>query len=366
MRQTKTTNSSTTSSPVKTMEELLKKAQITQAPQKGALVTGVITKLTPSEILIDINAKTEAVVLEKDKRIAKSIFSHLKPGDTVTVSILNPESDLGHPVVSMRRFLAALQWDELVVFQKERKSVKAVVTQVSRGGFLVETDTGVSGFLPQSQAATLTPSEDSVGQTVSVFVGELDKEQKKIIFSQKPILDESQFKEAALNLKKGKSVSVKVSGITPFGLFVSVPSALEGVSLDGLIHISEVSWEKTASLEGLFEIGQPLSALVTEIDPVEKRLALSLKRLSSDPFEEAAKSFTVDQNVEGRVAALTDNGVIIDLGNGIEGVIRKDKIPPTLTYALADRIHAVVSQIDLKKRKILLVPSLATKPIGYR
>lgn len=348
------------------MGELLAKSAVARIPQKGEIVPGIITKLTPSEILVDINTKTEAVVLEKEKRLLKSLLSHLSVGDKVTVGILNPESDLGHPVVSLRRFLTELQWNELTILKKEQKQIPATVAGLSKGGFLIETSSGASGFLPQSQGALLPFSESTVGKPISVFVWELDKTQKKVIFSQKPILDTSEFKKAAKALHLGQHVLVTITGITPFGLFVSLPSSLKNVRLDGLIHISEVAWEKTETLEGRFTVGQQTDAVITDIDSAQKRIALSLKRLSEDPFESQVKSLKVDQEVRVRVKQVTQAGVLVELSEQLEGMIRKDKVPPSVTYQEGDHLTATITTIDLKKRKILLTPSLATKPIGYR
>src|SRR3990172_4400023 len=133
------------------MAELMAKTQSSiRSFKKGEVVTGTITKLTSSEILIEIGAKTEAVVLEKDKNLLRSLLSTLKAGDKVNVSVLNPESDQGNPVVSLRRFMDEKHWGALDKLKNEEQTLEVVITELTKGGFLVTTTDGMSGFLPNS------------------------------------------------------------------------------------------------------------------------------------------------------------------------------------------------------------------------
>lgn len=353
------------SSKASSMAELMAKSQATfYVPQKGKNVKGKVTKLTPSEILVDINAKTEAVVLEKEKRLLKNILQNISLGQEVEVTVLNPESEMGNPVVSLRKFLDSINWEKLAQIQKEKKALEAVVTELTRGGFVVETQSGVSGFLPNSQA-NLSEGE-VVGKKIQVFVWELNKTQNKIIFSQKPVVSREEFEKVTKNIKVGETMIVTVSNVTPFGLFVSLSSSEVQSVVDGLIHISEISWEKVENIENLFSQGQKIQVQVIGKDMDAKRIDLSIKRLQKDPFEESAKSFKIDQKVSGKVTNISSFGVIIDLGEGVEGLIRKEKIPPGVVYSQGQEISATVAQIDNKRRKIVLVPVLLKKTIGYR
>lgn len=352
--------------PANSMAELMKKAQASfYVPKKGEIVKGIVTKLTSAEILIDINAKTEAVVLEKDRKILRNILSSLEIGDEVTVSILNPESDMGNSVVSLRRFLDDIMWQKLADFQKKKEAVEVTVTEITKGGFLVESSAGVSGFLPNSQA--VVSSQDAVGKKVTVFVWELNRPMRKVIFSQKPVLSKDDFEKATKNLEVGKKIKATVSNVTPFGVFVSLPSALESLpTIDGLIHISEISWEKVENLEEGFATGNQIEVVIIGKDSESKRVDLSLKRLETDPFEEASKAYKEDQKITGVVARVSMSGVVIDIAQGVEGMIRKEKIPPGVVYKEGESISATVSQVDVKRRKIILIPVLLKKTIGYR
>lgn len=352
----------TSSSKSSTMEQLLARQKSSFVTfRKGDTVKGKITKITPSEILVDIDAKTHAVVLEKDKRLLRSLLSLLKVGDEVTVTVLNPESDLGHPVVSLRRFLEEATWKKLEQLAKEQKKIEVIVAGVTRGGFLATTKEGVSGFLPNSQSASGTIA---VGQTIPAFILELDRLSKKVIFSQKTKMSEKEFEGFAKKLKRGEKVEATVTTLTPFGVFVSVPLGDEKL-LDGLIHISEISWDKVSNVSDMFVIGETKEAVVIGFDKKARRVDLSIKRLTLDPFEKITSEFRVDQRITGKVSKILPAGVVLEL-DGVEGFIRKEKIPPNLVYEVGQEVKTTVSEIDLKRHRIVLTPVLKEKPIGYR
>ena len=184
--------------------------------------SGKVTKLSSSEILLDIHAKTEAVVLEKDKKMLKQLLTLLKVGDTVTASVLNPESDMGYTVVSLRRFLEDTLWNKIISLQKSQSKVSVTVRENTKGGFIVETLEGVNGFLPNSHIA-VTQNQQMVGKVIEVVIVELDRDNRKVVFSQKAVTGEEDFKKAKAVLKINNKITVKIVNITSFGIFVSVP-----------------------------------------------------------------------------------------------------------------------------------------------
>lgn len=335
---------------------------------KGDLIEGTITKLTPQEVLVDINAKTEAVVMEKEKRLMRSMLAALKVGDKVTVSVLNAESDLGHPVVSLRRFMGDASWKHLDVLQKEQQKIDVTVTDVTRGGYLVTTHEGVAGFLPNSHTSFKVAEGENanamVGKKVGVYVLELSRTANKIIFSQKEMLKAEDFTKAIATLKKGEKVSVVVTNIASFGVFVAVPAGEK--KLDGLVHISEIAWEKTQDIAGMFEVGQTLDAIVIGFDKDGKRVDLSIKRLTMDPFDAIAEKYTAEQQVSGKVISVGSMGLDLELEDGTAGFIRKEKLPPTVTYAEGDSVKATVIKVDKRKQRVELAPVLVAKPLTYR
>ena len=349
------------------MAELMAKTKSSiKGFKKGENVSGIITKLTKSEILVDVGSKTEAQVLEKDKNILNLLLSTLIVGDSVTVSILNPESDQGNPVVSLRRFIDVKQWENLDELKKEGKVMDVLIQGSTKGGFLVTSDSGISGFLPNSQANQLENPQNLVGKKIKAAILELNKPTHKIIFSQKATIKDSDFSKAAGIYKLGEEVDAVVSSSTPFGIFVSVKSDPDSAPMEGFIHMSELSWDKIESSQDYFKPGEKIKAQVIEIDKNSKRINLSLKRLTKDPFEEMSSKFSVDTKVKGKVKQRSSIGVVVDLGDGIDGFIKKEKMPPGSTFSVGDIVEATVSEIDARRRRIVLVPILKEKPIGYR
>ena len=356
---------SQTSNRPMTMAELLASHKSTfVSPKKGEILEGTVTKLTSSEILVDIGATTEAVVLEKDKRILRSLLSNLKVGDKVTVSVLNPESDLGNPVVSLRRFIDDRLWVRLDALLKSKELLEVSVNEATKGGFLVSSRDGIEGFLPNSQTMFTESGQDLVGKTLKVVIIELNKSLHKIIFSQKSAMGDSDFNDAVKSLKPEQKIDSVISNIAPFGIFTSIQ--LDDKFVEGFVHISEISWEKTENIGKDFKVGDKITALITGFDKEAKRVNLSLKRLTKDPFEEKLKNYVQDKRVEGTVSKVIATGVLVELEEGVEGFIRKEKIPPTVSYSAGSSVTATVSEVDGKKHRVILVPVLKEKPIGYR
>lgn len=348
-----------------TMADLMKSVSSTfVSPKKGESLQGIITKLTSSEILVDIGAKTEAVVLEKDKRLLKNLLSSLKVGDKVTVSVLNPESDFGNSVVSLRRFTDDILWTKLNELLKNKEVLDVVVDDATKGGFLVTTKDGVSGFLPNSHTLFLESGQNLVGQTLKVVILELNKSLHKIIFSQKAAMADEDFENAIKGLKPEQKIDSIISNIAPFGLFTSIQ--IGDKYIEGFVHISELSWEKTEDIAGSYKSGDKISAVITGFDKEAKRVNLSMKRLMADPFSEKLKTYAPERKVTGTISKILSSGVLLDLEQGIEGFIRKEKIPPTITFKVGASVEATVSEVDSKKHRVVLVPVLKEKPIGYR
>lgn len=363
MSASATSNPSTRSGQgASSMAELMSKhTSSLKSIRKGELVKGTITKLTSSEILVDIGAKTEAVVLEKDRGIMHTLLESLKAGDSVEVSVLNPESDQGNPVVSLRRFIDERLWGKLEKLQSEKVVLEVLVTDLTKGGFLVTTTEGFSGFLPNSQTVLNDSPASFVGKKIKAVVLELNRSLHKIIFSQKAATTDADFSKSVSDaVKPGEILDAVVSNTTPFGVFVSVKN------LEGFIHLSELSWDRIETAENYFKPGEKIKAEVIGIDKDAKRVNLSVKRMSKDPFVESSKLFSPEKKVNGVISKISGQGLIIDLGNGIEGLIKKDKIPPSSTFNSGDQIEAIVSEVDPKRHRVILTPILKEKPIGYR
>lgn len=375
MKNLNLNNSSLTGSKggqAKTMADLMQSVKTAfKTFRKGETVEGVITKLDENEILVDVNAKTEAVVMENDKRNMQNLLANLQAGDKVEVSVLNPESDMGYPVVSLRRFLDTIMWRKMEGLQKNSETIEVTVTDTTRGGYLVTSKTNMNGFLPNSHTLDAQKNpQDMIGRKIRAYVLELNRPERKIVFSQKQVWGTKEFEDAVKSFNIEQKIKATVSHITSFGIFVnvSVPGK-ENQTLDGLIHISEISWEQPAELQEIFHVGDIVECIVIGFDKDAKRIDLSIKRLSADPFGQIVQALPVDQKIKGIVRRTNSAAVFIEFTHQdkqLEGIIRKEKIPPNTTYAVGQSIQATISQIDKHKRRILLTPILTEKPIGYR
>lgn len=395
------TSTSKSSSKATSMADLMKKVASAKtpfvSPHKGDMLTGTITKLTSGEILVDINAKTEAVVLEKERNILNKILSSFKVGDKVPVQVLNPESDFGYPVVSLRRSVGDITWDKLAKLQKAQTPIEVNLDMATKGGFLVTTPDGISGFLPNSHTSSLENPQGLIGKKIKVVVLELNRELNKIIFSQKQVMGPADFQKLIKNLKVGQKIDAVVSNVAPFGVFLSIPVDPEGSSrspsgtvpfdssqgklprltersdgagsgklAEGFIHISETSWENVENLNDLFKIGDKVTGVVLSFDKESRRVNLSIKRLKEDPFAKKLDEFTIDKKLKATVTKVISSGVLLDLGDNVSGLIKKEKIPVKTTYKEGQEIDVTVSSVDKKRHRVEVAPVLKEKPIGYR
>jgi ribosomal protein S1 len=368
-------SNSTSTKKATSMVDLMKKVAAAKtpfiSPHKGDMLIGTITKLTSGEILVDINAKTEAVVLEKERQIMNKILSSFKVGDKVPVQVLNPESDFGYPVVSLRRSVGDITWDRLAKLQKSQEPVEVMLDMATKGGFLATTPDGISGFLPNSHTSSLENPQGLIGKRIKVVVLELNREMNKIIFSQKQVMGPADFQKLIKNLKVGQKIDAVVSNVAPFGVFLSIPvddSAPRGAGklAEGFVHISEISWENVENLNDLFKLGDKITGIVIGFDKESRRVNLSVKRLLADPFEKKMDEFTVDKKVKGKVAKIISAGVLLDLGDNITGLIKKENVPVKTTYKEGQEVEVTVSNVDKKRHRIEVSPVLLRKSIGYR
>ncbi|OGH07537.1 MAG: hypothetical protein A2W22_06340 [Candidatus Levybacteria bacterium RBG_16_35_11] len=347
------------------MADLMKSVKSTfVVPKKGESFEGTVTKLTSSEILVDIGSKTEATVLEKDKRLLRNLLGQIKVGDKVTVTVLNPESDMGNPVVSLRRFIEDKLWEEIEKLKGEKKEFEVTIDDITKGGFLVSTPSGISGFLPNSQTQFLEVNQNQIGKKVLASLLEINRQEHKIIFSQKTTMGRQDFEKEIINLSPEQKIYATITNITPFGIFVSLQGKEKPI--EGFIHLSEISWEKLENVPSSYKIGEKIEAEIINFDKKNFKVNLSIKQLTEAPFQKELEKFIEERKVTAKITKVLSSGVILDLGENIEGFIKKEKIPPTVSFNEGAEITATVLEVDKKKHRVILVPVLKEKPIGYR
>lgn len=330
--------------------------------KKGQEVEGTVKKLTPQEILLDIGAKSDALVLEVDKANMNHLLSMLKVGDKVKAVIISPEAEEGFPVVSLRRTLGNLIFSNLDKALADNLTVHVKVLEPTRGGFFVEAENGIRGFLPNSQ---VLDQDNLSGKTIEVKIIESDKAKKRAIFSQKAVSYVTDTDTLRKLFPRDKKVQVIVTQVASYGVYVTTEAA-EGKLTEGFIHISEVSHDRVENLNALYKKGDAFEAVVLDVDGENRRINLSVKSLLADSFVKSAEKFKADEKVTGTVTDVRTKGVTVSLGDGVSGFISSSKIPAGTTYQIGQQVNAEVVEIDRKKRVVVLSPIVTKTFVGYR
>jgi len=377
-KDTKTLNTSHVKASVspkspQTMEELLALTGYKlKGVKKGDVFEGVISRVTPKEINVDIGAKTEGVVIDRELENYKDALMALSPGDKVVAQVIVAENDRGQAVLSLRKHIFEKRWEDLAKFQKEGSSVEVVLKEPVRGGILVDYS-GLRGYIPQSQLdSTLAKQLDkATGRRIEVKVVEVDKETNRLVFSQKAITEAESLakqKELLSVIEVGSKVETTITTVVPFGAFAKFSVTKEGEpeEIEGLIHISEIAWEKVEDPNQYLKMGDKLKTKIIGIDTNSGKVTLSLKQLLPDPWEHVLDQFEKDGEVKGTVSRVTPIGIFVMLSPGVEGLIHISKLVPGEEPKAGEEITCIVEDLQPEKRKISLSLALKEKPIGYR
>ncbi|HUV46640.1 MAG TPA: S1 RNA-binding domain-containing protein [Candidatus Bathyarchaeia archaeon] len=352
-----------------TMEELFKATGYQpHGLKKGTQLEGTITDVSKRAVLVDIGAKTEGMVIGKSFEAAQDFIDQLKVGEKISVIVLSPENDKGQILLSLKQAASDYKWNHFEQYLKTGEAVEVRGLEVNRGGLIVRV-LGVRGFVPASQLGRkyLGKPEELQNKLFKAKVIEVDREKNRLIFSEKQISEAEALaakQEALKKVKIGQELSGKVSGIMPFGIFVQIED--KDLFLEGLVHISEISWERVEDLNRLFKVGQKIKVKVLEIDKVSGRLNLSLKQLTEDPWQEIAKKYKPEKKVKAKVSRLVAFGAFVELEPGVEGLIHISKIPAEYNIKAGDKIDIYVETVDTAKRRMSLGLVLKEKPVGYK
>ena len=350
-------------SGVNPMELLLQKQQVPNI-KKGQEINAKIVSITKKGTLFNIGSKANAVLGEKE---IKEIFlyqSHLKPGDTVKVRIISEESRDGNPVVSMRNFFERGKWDVLLKKKETEEDIEVMCGEFGKGGVFIEF-MGIRGVIPKIQLTQdfLAHPEKLVGQRIKAKVLEVDQEKNRLVVSQKAaVLNISQkdLRKKFDKIKAGDKKKAKVLGASEFGIFCEI----DGV--EGLIHISEISWEKVRDVSHLVKVGDDIEVMVVEKNEADLKLNLSMKRLLHDPWEDIEKKYPKDKEVEGEVVRKEKYGYFVRLEPGIEGLIHESKLSGTENIEIGKKIKAFIERVSKESRRLSLILPQTEKPVLYR
>lgn len=348
-----------------TMEELLKQTGYQlHGFKRGQIVEGKIVTLSPKEILIDVSGKTEGTVARKELPFLRRLISSLKIGDKVITRILLPEGERGRPLLSIKEAADKKKWQDLEEKAKQDEEIEVLARKTTRGGLLIEYQ-DLRGFIPQSQLDPQIAStpRNLLGQKIKVKILEVDHSLTRLVVSQRAVTQKGKIqklKKALQKIKINQVLEMEVTGIVPFGLFCQTDD------LEGLVHISEIAWEKVGNPGDFYKVKDKVNAKVLGILEKEGKLNLSIKQLIPDPWEEVVKKYKKDQIVKGEVARVSAFGTFVVLERGVEGLIHVSKIPPGTDFKKGEKIESVIEKIDKKGRKISLSYLPKEKPVGYR
>ena len=343
-----------------TMDDLMLNSTL-NALQTGDVIDGTIISVKKHELWVDLGANGVGVVMRREIGFGQTT----QIGQQVTVSVVDPEfDDEGYALLSTRRAAKDRGWDELQRIHDAQEVVDVVPYDANRGGLLVELE-GIRGFLPVSQLAAghyprvsgadkdeiLQKLHALVNKPVRTRILDVSRKDNKLIFSEKEAVRDDM--QALLKgLKVGDTVEGVVTGVIDFGAFVNVDS------IEGLIHISEISWERVENPRDYLKIGENIKAKIIAID--KDRLSLSLKQMTEDPWLKEVKEFHKGDVVEGKITRITPFGAFVQLSPAVEALVHvsemsdTDAVDPEKIFQLNEKKKFKVIDIDTDTRKIAL------------
>lgn len=345
------------------------------ALKKGQKVEGVVSSIGKKMVLIDIGAKTEGVVTGEELVEAYDVLKDLKVGDKTDAYVKFPENDQGQIILSLKQAAEENRWSRFKKLMDEEKEVEVVGLEVNKGGMVVKVGE-IRGFVPTSQFGEkyLGNMGELLNKTFKVRVIEVDKDQNRLIFSEKMVSDSESLAKKGVALEMvavGDKFDGTVSGIMPFGVFVTVNVPMkekdqETAKVEGLIHISEISWEKVDDPNEMFKVGQEVKVQVIGIDKAAGKLNLSIKQMSDDPWKDIEKNYAVGTKHTGKVVRIAPYGIFVNFEKGVDGLIHISKKPADKEFEVGDAVEAFVEMVDVKARRMSLGVVLTEVPVAYK
>jgi len=357
-----------------TMEELLKKTgeEIT-IPKQGSTIKGVITGISRGAVLFDIGAKTEGVVTDKELELVKDYVRTLKEGDELSVYVLSSENDRGQILLALREESEEWQWSKLEQWMETGKPIEVRGIELNRGGIVARIDKlNLRGFVPISQIGReLSKKDDLVNKVFKVKIIDLDRKKKRLIFSERQVSEAAEIgklRDKLAKVKEGEKSEGKIVAVRSFGLLVELKNGLTG-----LVHVSEIGWEREVDWDKRFKEGSKLEVMVIGKDLESGKLDLSLKRLMEDPWMKIVKELSPGKKVKGEVVRVNRFGAVVRVRAGhakgragVEGFLHISKIPSGQEPKVGDKIKVVVEDVDVEGRRIGLGMVLETVSVAYR
>src|SRR2546426_4218730 len=329
---------------------------------EGEVVRGRVLRISGNEVIVDVGYKSEGII-DKDEFLGPDGQIHIKVGDEIDVLLEKTENKDGYVVLSKEKAEKMKVWEEIERAYADGRPVTGVVKERIKGGLAV--DIGVRAFLPGS-LVDLRPVRNldaMKGKELQMRVIKVNRKRGNIVLSRKAVLEEenAEKKRRTLGgLTEGKVVRGVVKNITEYGAFIDLGG------IDGLLHITDMSWGRVSHPSELFAIGDKVKVMVLKFDQEHERVSLGLKQMTADPWMNVAEKYPETSRVSGKVVSITDYGAFVELEEGIEGLVHVSQMSwarrtrhPSKIVNIGDTIEAVVLSVDKDKKRI----SLGLKPI---
>ncbi|TML84027.1 MAG: 30S ribosomal protein S1, partial [Actinobacteria bacterium] len=326
---------------------------------EGDVVSGKVVRIDKDEVLVDIGYKSEGVIPAAELSIRKSANPHdeVEMGEEVDALVLTKEDQDGRLVLSKKRARFEKAWRRIEAAAESGEPVEGTVIEVVKGGLII--DLGVRGFLPASlvDIRRVQNLDDFLGQTIECKVIELNRSRNNVVLSRRAVLEEErkEVRQQILDrLQPGEIVEGAISNIVDFGAFVD----LDGI--DGLIHISELSWSHVNHPSEILSIGQTVPVKVLDIDRERQRISLGLKQTQEDPWQRVVDSYSLGDELEGKVTKVVSFGAFVEILDGVEGLVHISELAqhhvenPREVVSQGDVIRVKILEIDSERRRLSL------------
>jgi len=329
-------------------------SQSMQNFREGSIVKGRIIERRPREVMVDIGYKSEGAIDLGEFSPADD----LAIGKEIEVLLERLENEDGLVVLSRQKAAQKQNWDKIVKLSEAGKTVQGVVKGIVKGGLTV--DVGVEAFLPSSQIDINPPKNlrEFMGQTLECRIVKLNEDRKNVVLSRRELIEEERNEKRAKllsHLDKGAKVKGRVKNLTEFGAFVD----LDG--LDGLLHVTDMTWGRLAHPSDLLQTGQEVEVLVLEIDKERLRVSLGMKQMSENPWDKIAEKYPVNLKVRGKITSLVPYGAFVQLEPGVEGLIHVSELSWTRRIARpsdvlqeSQEVEAIVISVSKEEQKLSL------------
>ncbi len=327
--------------------------------QEGDVVTGHVVRIDNDEVLVDIGYKSEGVIPAGELSIRKSVdpSDEVHLGEEVDALVLTKEDQDGRLILSKKRARFEKAWRRIEAAAESGEPVQGAVIEVVKGGLII--DLGVRGFLPASlvDIRRVPNLDEYMGQTIECKVIELNRSRNNVVLSRRAVLEEQrkEDRERILDrLQPGQVVEGTISNIVDFGAFVD----LDGI--DGLIHISELSWSHVNHPSEILNIGDEVSVKVLDIDRQRQRISLGLKQTQEDPWQRVVDTYNIGDELEGNVTKVVTFGAFVEILDGVEGLVHISELAqhhvdnPREIIQPGDPVRVKILEIDSERRRLSL------------